>query len=336
MTLRPSGIVQAAWAAGALLAAADACAQNPSAGPGQSFPQRPVRLIVPFAPGGTTDIVARGVAQRLSTLWGQQVVADNRPGGGTLLGAEIVANAAPDGHTLLMVGTSTIINTGTSFAPPSNRIDVERDFSSIILCATGANVVSVRANAPYRNLQELIAATKAKPTSLTYGTSGVGSSNHFSGELLMLMAGIQLVHVPYKGNAPALTDAVGGQIDMVFAGAAAVQTLVKAGRLRALAIGSKQRFVLLPDVPTFDEAGLPGYEMPNFFGFGAPAGTPRTVVAKINRDTETLLKQPEIIQQLLNDGLTARGGTPEDFVQFIRERKMQLVRLIKAANIRPQ
>ena len=301
----------------------------------QSFPQRPVRLIVPFAPGGTTDIVARSVAQRLSSLWGQQVVADNRPGGGTLLCAEIVANAAPDGHTLLMVGTSTVINTGTSFAPPNNRIDVERDFSLITLCATGANVLSVRSTAPYRNLKELIAAAKAKPASLTYGTSGVGSSNHFSGELLMLMAGIQLVHVPYKGNSPALTDAVGGQIDMVFAGAAAVQTFVKAGRLRALAIGSKQRFVLLPDVPTFDEAGLPGYEMPNFFGFGAPAGTPRHVVTKINRDTETLLKQPEIIQQLLNDGLTARGGTPEDFAQFIRERKTQLVRLIKAANIRP-
>ena len=318
----------------AVTMASAACAQDPSTGSGQAFPQRPVRMIVPFAPGGTTDIVARGVAQRLSGAWRQQVVVDNRPGGGTLLGAEIVLNAAPDGHTLLMVGTSTVINTGTSFAPPNNRIDVERDFSLLTLCATGANVLSIRYNAPHRKLKELIAAAKAKPASLTYGSSGVGSSNHFSGELLMLMAGIQLVHVPYKGNSPALTDAVGGQIDMVFAGAAAVQTFVKAGRLRALAIGSKQRFVLLPEVPTFEEAGLPGYEMPNFFGFGAPAGIPRAVVTKINRDTETLLKQPEIIQQLLNEGLTARGGTPEDFAQFIRERKMQLVRLIKAANIR--
>jgi len=321
------------WAHGcaaltAIAAAAPLCAQN--------FPQRAVRMIVPFAPGGTTDLVARGVAHRLSKSWAQQVVVDNRPGGGTLIGADIVLNAAPDGHTLLMVGTSTVINTGTTFAPANNRIDIERDFSLIILCATGANVLSVRTDSPLRNLKELIAAAKARPASLSYGTSGVGSSNHFSGELLAMMAGIQLVHVPYKGNAPALTDAVGGQIDMVFAGAAVVQPLIKASRLRALAIGSKQRFVLLPEVPTFDESGLPGYEMPNFFGFAAPAGAPRNIVAKINQDTEALLKQPEIIQQLLGDGLSARGGTSEDFAQFIRERRTQLARLIKAANLRPQ
>jgi len=318
----------AACATVALLAGAGAGAQN--------FPQRPVRMIVPFAPGGTTDLVARGVAQRLSNAWSQQVVVDNRPGGGTLIGADIVLNAAPDGHTLLMVGTSTVINTGTSFAPANNRIDLERDFSLIILCATGANVLSVRSSSAFKNLKELIAAAKAKPASLSYGTSGVGSSNHFSGELLAMMAGIKVVHVPYKGNSPALTDAVGGQIDMVFAGAAVIQTFIKAGRLRALAIGSKQRFVLLPDVPTFDESGLPGYEMPNFFGFAAPAGAPKNIIGKINRDTEVLLKQPEIIQQLLGDGLTARGGTPQEFSQYIRERRTQLAQLIKAANLRPQ
>jgi tripartite-type tricarboxylate transporter receptor subunit TctC len=229
-----------------------------------------------------------------------------------------------------------VINTGTALAPPNTRIDLERDFTPIILFATGANVLTVRANSPLRSVKELIAAAKAKPGSLTYGTSGVGSSNHFSGELLALMGGIQLVHVPYKGNTPAITDAVGGQIDMVFAGTPTLLPFLKGGRLRALAIGSRQRFILLPEVPTFDESGLPGYEMPNFFGFSAPAGTPRNIVMKINRDTGTLLRQAEIVQQLQGDGLTARGGAPEDYANFIRERRTQLAQLIKAVNIRPQ
>ena len=302
----------------------------------QPYPQRPVRLIVPFAAGGTTDIVARGVAQRVSMAWKQQVVVDNRPGAGTLLGADIVLNAAPDGYTLLMMGTSTTINTTPTAHNPKPRINLERDFTPIILCATGANILAVRANAPFKSVKDIIAAAKAKPASLSYGSAGVGSSNHLSGELLQQMAGIQLVHVPYKGNSPSITDAIGGQIDMVIAGAAALLPFTKAGRLRGIAIGSKQRFSLLPDVPTFDESGLPGYEMPNFFGFAAPAGAPRDVVSKINRDTATELKHPDIIQQMLNDGLAARGGSPEDFVRFIRERKAQLAGLIQAANIRLQ
>jgi len=213
---------------------------------------------------------------------------------------------------------------------------VQRDFAPIILCATGANVVSVRQASPVRTLKDLIALAKAKPGQLTFGTSGVGSSNHMSGELLKMMAGIDLVHVPYKGNTPALTDAAGGQIDMVFAGVPTLQPFLKSGHLRALAIGSKQRFVTLPDVPTFEEAGLPGYEMPNFFGLLAPAGTPRHIIAKINRDTQTALTSREIGQQLIVDGAMPGGGTPAQFAEFIRDRNAKLGQLIKAANIRPE
>lgn len=304
----------------------------------QSFPSRPVRLVVPFAPGGTTDIVARMVAQRLSSTWGQQIVVDNRAGGGAIIAAELVTQAAPDGHSLLMAGTSLIINTNasTNLSRGRSRVDVQRDLAPIILCATGANVLSVRPSSTIKSLKELIAAAKANPGKLTFGTSGVGSSNHMSGELLKLMAGINIVHIPYKGNSPALTDAAGGQIDMVFAGVPTLQPFLKGGRLRALAIGSKQRFVTLPDVPTFEEAGLPGYEMPNFFGLMAPTGTPAAVIAKINADADAVLKRPEIIQQLVSDGAVAGGGTPAQFGTFIRERTATLATLIKAANIRPE
>jgi tripartite-type tricarboxylate transporter receptor subunit TctC len=304
----------------------------------QAYPHRPVRLVVPFAPGGTTDIVARMIAQRLSAVWGQQVVVDNRSGGGAIIAAEVVSQAAADGQTLLMGGTSLIINTNaaTTLARGAARVDVQRDFAPIILCATGANVLSVRQGSPLKSLKELIAAAKAKPGVLTYGTAGVGSSNHMSGELLRLMAGIDIVHVPYKGNAPALADTAGGQIDMVFAGVPTQQAFLRSGRLRALAIGSRQRFVTLPEVPTFEEAGLPGYEMPNFFGFLAPARTPDNVIAKINADTEAVLARPEIVKQLVADGAMPGGGTPGQFAIFIRERTLVLTKLIKAANLRPE
>ena len=185
------------------------------------------------------DLIARTLGPRLTDIWGRQVVVDNRPGGGSLIAVEIVANAVPDGHTLLTTGTSVVVNTSTPLAPPGVKIDIERDFAHVILFATGANVLSVRAASPLKSLKDVITAARARPASLTYGSSGFGSSNHFSGELLMAQAGIKLVHVPYKGNAPALTDAVGGQIDLVFAGVPAQQALLKAGRLRALAIGSK-------------------------------------------------------------------------------------------------
>ncbi len=304
--------------------------------PAQSFPQRPVRLVVPFAAGGTTDIIARSIAQRLSGAWGQQVVADNRPGGAAMIAAELVSRAAPDGHTLLMGGTSFVLNTSTSFSQAPGRIDVQRDFAAIILLATGASVLAVPAASPLKTVKDLIALAKARPKQLTYGTSGVGSSNHMSGELLNLMAGISLVHVPYKGNSPSITATLGGQIDMVFAGVPTLQPMLKAGRLRAVAIGSKQRFASLPDVPTFDESGLPGYDMPSFFGLLAPARTPKALIVKINRDTERILVDQELIQQFAAEGLAPSKGSPEEFARFMRARTTQLAELIKVANIRPE
>lgn len=316
------------WFACAILVTTAACAQP--------YPQRPVRMIVPFAAGGTTDIIARSVTTRLSALWGQQVVIDNRPGAGTLIGAELMTSAAPDGHTLLMMGTSTLILTGADATGRKPRIDLERDFAPVILCATGANILAVRAAAPWKTLKDVIAAAKAKPNTLSYGSAGMASSPHLTGELFAQMAGIQLVHVPYKGNTPSIADAIGGQIDMVFAASPALLPFFKAGRLRGIAIGAKQRFSLLPDLPTFDEAGLPGYDLPNFFGFTTSAGTPRALIAKINRDSDAQLKHPDVTQIMINDGLTPGGGSPEDFLRFLRDRRAQLMGLVKAANIRLQ
>ena len=300
---------------------------------GQTYPAKSVRIIVPYAAGGNTDITARAVGSKLGEIFHQQVIVDNRPGGGTNIGSELGARAAPDGYTLFMGGASNAINMTLYARPP---YDTLRDFAPISLCVKGANVLSVHPSLPAHNLKELIALAKAKPGQLNFASSGLGSSNQMAGELFKMMAGLNIVHVPYKGNAPALIDTVAGNVEMMFSGVPALLPHLHSGRLRAIAIGSLKRFSALPDVPTFDESGLKGYEATTWFGLMAPIKTPREIVARLNAEVDKILKSPELQTRFINDGLEPIGGTQEEFDKFIRAEIEKYAKVIRAAGIKPQ
>jgi tripartite-type tricarboxylate transporter receptor subunit TctC len=311
--------------AAALLAALPAAAQN--------YPAKAVRIIVPYAAGGNTDITARAVGSKLAEVFGQQVIVDNRPGGATNIGSELAAKAAPDGYTIFMGGASNAINMSLYAKPP---YDTLRDFAPISLCVKGANVLSTHPSLPARNLKELIALAKARPGKLNFASSGLGSSNQMAGELLKVMAGINIVHVPYKGNAPALTDTVAGHVEMIFSGVPALVPHIKSGRLRAIGIGSLKRFPALPEVPTFDESGLKDYEATTWFGLMAPVKTPREIVARLNVEVDKIIKSADIQTRFINDGLEPIGGSPADFDRFIRAEITKYSKVIQAARITPQ
>lgn len=299
----------------------------------QGYPTRPVRVIVPYAAGGNTDIVARAIGAKLAPVFGQQVIVDNRPGGATNIGSELVAKAPPDGYLLLMAGAANAINMSLFANPPYQTL---RDLMPVVLCTTGANVLSAHPTLPAKNLKQLVALARARPGQLNFASSGIGSSNQMAGELLKMMAGINIVHVPYKGNAPALTDAVAGHVELIFSGVTAPLPHFKSGRLRAIAIGSLKRFPAIPDVPTFDESGLKGYEAITWFGLMAPAKTPREIVARWNAEVGKVLASPDIQERFMNDGQVPGGGSTEAFEQFIRVEIAKYGKLIKAAGLKPQ
>ena len=307
----------------ALFLAAPAIAQN--------YPGKPVRVIVPYAAGGNTDFTARTLATRLSEIFGQQVIVENRPGGATNIGSEAVARAAPDGYTLLMGGASNAINMSLFAKLP---YDTLRDFTPVVWCVQGANVLAAHPSLPAKNLKELIALARAQPGKLNFASSGIGSSNQMAGELLKVMAKINIVHVPYKGNAPALTDAVGGHVELLFVGVPALIPHLQSGRLRAIGIGSLKRFAAIPEVPTFDESGLPGYESTNWFGLLAPAKTPREIVARLNAESGKVLASPEVRDRFLNDGLVSKGGSPESFGKFIQSEIEKYAKVVKATGLK--
>jgi tripartite-type tricarboxylate transporter receptor subunit TctC len=315
--------VQSTLLAGAMIAAVSAAAQT--------YPAKPVRVIVPYAAGGNTDFTARTVAMRLTEVFGQQVVVENRPGGATNIGTEAVARAAPDGYTLLMGGASNAINMSLFAKLP---YDTLRDFTPVVWCVQGANVLAAHPSLPAKNLTELIALARAQPGKLNFASSGIGSSNQMAGELLKVMAKINIVHVPYKGNAPALTDAVGGHVEMLFVGVPALVPHLASGRLRGIAIGSLKRFAAIPGVPTFDESGLPGYESTNWFGLLAPAKTPREIVARLNAESGKILASAEVRDRFMNDGLVPTGGTPEDFGKFVRAEIEKYAKVVKATGLK--
>ena len=311
--------------AAALLIALPAASQN--------YPVRPVRMIVPFAAGGNTDITARAIGARLSEVFGQQIVVENRPGGATNIGTELVAKAPADGYTILMGGATNAINMSTQAKPP---YDTVRDFAPAILCVKGANVLSMHPSVPARNLKELIALARARPGQLNFASSGLGSSNQMAGELFKMMANINIVHVPYKGNAPALTDTMAGHVEMMFSGVPALIPHIQSGRLRAIAIGSLKRFTAIPEVPTFDESGVKGYEATTWFGLMAPVKTPKEIVARWNVEVGKILASPDLKGRFINEGLEPMGGTQEEFGKFIRVEIDKYARVVAATGMKPQ
>ncbi|MBS1218712.1 MAG: hypothetical protein H6R21_1845, partial [Proteobacteria bacterium] len=304
-----------------------------TAGPvfAQNWPARTVRIIVPYAAGGNTDYTARTVGAKIAEMWGQQVVVDNRPGGGTNIGSELAATAAPDGYTLFMGGASNAINMTLYAKPPYNTA---RDFAPVVWCVQGAALLAAHPSLPAKNAKELIALAKSKPGQLNYGHAGLGSSNHMAGELLKYMAGINIVHVPYKGNAPSITDAISGNVEMVFSGVPALVPHIKSGRLRPIAISSLQRFPAVPDVPTFDESGVKGYEASNWFGLMAPSKVSKAIISKVNADVNKALAMKDVREKFSRDGLITKGGTIETFDQFIRAETEKYANVIKKAGIK--
>jgi len=292
-----------------------------------AYPNKSIRLVVPFPAGGTTDVLARAAAQKLTESLGQAVVVDNRPGAGGNIGAELVAKSAPDGYTLLMgtVGTHAI----NPSLYPKMPYDHVRDFAPIILVAGVPNVLVINPALPVNSVQELIAYAKANPGKVNFASSGNGTSIHLSGELFKSMAGVQMTHIPYKGSAPALMDLIGGQVQVMFDNLPSALPHIKGGKLRAVAVTSTKRAPALPDVPTIAESGVPGFEASSWFGILAPAGTPRDIVTKINAEANKALQSAEMREKLLSQGAEAAGNTPEYFADYIRSETAKWAKVVK-------
>jgi tripartite-type tricarboxylate transporter receptor subunit TctC len=299
----------------------------------EDYPVKPVRLIVPFPPGGSVDLVARLVGKSLSDTLKQPFIIDNKPGASGNIGADFVAKSAPDGYTLLVGSAGVFAANQYLYANPP--FDPQKVFAPVMRVVDQPNILVVSPSFPVKNLKELIAQAKAKPGKLTFGSASVGSAQHFSAEVLMQQAGIELLHVPYKGGAPALTDLMGGQIDFLFDTSPTALPYVKSGKLRALAITSGQRSPLLPDVPTMKEAGLPNFEVVTWTGIAAPAGTPKPIVDKLNATIRAALRG-DLRKQLEETSLIPADGSPEDFREFIRKDAENYERLVKTAKITPQ
>ena len=296
----------------------------------EKFPNRPVRVVVPFAAGGATDIVARLVGQKLYEIWGQTVVIDDRGGAGGNIGADLVAKSTPDGHTILM--TSGSIVTANPYIYAKMPFNAEKDLLPITNVASGPQLLSVNPSSPWKSVKDLIAAAKAKPKTITFGSAGFGTQTHLAAENFIYTAGIDVVHVPYKGEAPALTDLVGGQVKFVTSNLPAAMGFVQQGKLRPLGVTSKQRIKQLPDVPTIAET-LPGFENLGWFGLMAPAGTPRAVILKIQRDTAKALQDAEIKAKLEKLGMSATPNTPEQFAKDIKAESKHWAKIVRERHL---
>ena len=292
----------------------------------QSFPSHPVRVVVPFSPGGATDIVTRVVAQKLTEAWGQTVVVDNRAGASGNIGADIVAKGSPDGYTLLMTSGSIVTANAHMFKRLS--YSPEKDLLAVTNVASGPQIIVVNPSHAAKSLSEFIALAKSKPRSMNYGSAGVATQTHLAAENFIYTAGIDLIHIPYKGEGPALAELVGGQIQMVTPNLSAAIGFVKSGKLRALAVTSKERVRQLPEVPAAAET-LPGFENLGWFGFMAPAGTPKAVVDRIYQDTVKALKSPDIASRFEQLGMVPVGNPPADFAKAIREESVRWAKIIK-------
>ena len=312
------------------------CAMLVAAAPGvfaQPYPVKPVRMIAASSPGSAVDIVARIVAQKLGEQIGQQVIIDNRAGAGGNLGAELAAKAPPDGYTLFMGTPAHAINTGLY---RKLNYDLVRDFAPISQVTSGQYVIVAHPSLPVKSVSELIALARAKPGQLNYASAGSGNATHLAGELFNSAARVKLVHVPYKGSGPAVTDLVGGQVQLMFANLVAALPQVKTARLRALAVTGEKRAAAAPELPTVIEAGVPGYVVISWFGVLAPAATPRELVMRLNAELARTMAAPDVRERLAGEGAEPTVGTPEQFAAFLKADIAQWTKVIKNAGITPE
>ena len=298
----------------------------------QSYPSKPIRLIIPFPPGGSTDILGRSLAQKLSEAWGQQVLVDNRGGAGGTIGADLAAKAPADGYTLLMGHIGTLAVNVSLY--PKLSYDPVRDFAPVSLVALVPNVLVVHPALPVKNVTELIAYAKANPGKLNYSSGGNGSAAHLAVEYFKLQTKTEIVHVPYKGTGPSVTDLIAGQVSMTMTGAPAVMPHVQSGRLRALGVSSPQRIPALAQIPTVAESGVPGFDATQWYGVVAPVGTPKDIVARLNAEIRKIMQSKEMLERLNTEGAISAAGTPEQFDAYIKSEIARWGAVVKAAGMK--
>jgi tripartite-type tricarboxylate transporter receptor subunit TctC len=303
-----------------------------AAGPAlaQTYPNKLVKLVVPFPPGGGTDIMGRLIAQKLSEVWQQTVIVDNRPGANTLIGTEFVAKAPGDGYTLLMASPSHTINPSLY---KNLRFDTQNDFSGAAIVAVGPLVLAINPSVKAKSVRELIELAKAQPGKISYASAGTGSSTHLAGKLFENLAGVEMMHVPYKGTSPAMTDLIGGQVLATFLPLPGILPHIRNGKLKAIALTGNKRFTGMPELPTIAESGLSGYEVQQWWGLVVPSGTPKSIVMKINADVTKILESQSVRDQLAAAGAEPGSGSPEQFDSLIRNEIVQWEKLVESAKI---
>ena len=302
-------------------------------GAAQTYPAKPIRIVVAYPAGGANDIIARAVGQRMSEMLGQPVIIDNRGGGGGTIGADIAAKSAADGYALFMAAGAHALAPSLYAKLP---YDIVADFAPVSLAAKGAYLFAVHPSLPVKSVKELIAFARARPGQLNFASSGIGAPPHLAGELFKSMAGIEITHVAYKGDTPALIDLVGGHVEMAFMTLSATAPHVKSGKLRGLGVTSRKRSGMVPELPPIGEAGLPGYEMSTWWGLLAPAKTPPEIVSRLNATVVKIVGEPEFRQRLAAQGMDAESSTPEQFAAFIRSEKDKYAKLARAAGVKPE
>jgi len=297
-----------------------------------AYPDKPIRLVVPFAPGGGTDTIARTLAAGMSTELGKQIIIDNKPGAGTILGTDAVAKSAPDGYNIVIATFAHAVNPSLV---PKLPYAQDKAFAPITLIGKGPNVLVVRADSPYKTVKDIVDAARAKPGTLTYASQGNGTSAHLAGEMLTNLAGIQMTHVPYRGAGPAITDLMGGQVDMIFGTAAAVSPFVQSGKLRAIAVTSPQPSPSLKGIPTI-AATVPGYAVESWYGLYAPAGTPPDVIQKLSAAAKKAARSPEFAKRIEQEGLEVTASDPAELDRYVKAEEVRWRKIVKENNIKPE